>query len=161
MQKAILFACALSPVFALIVSLWPLEPVAIRLSCAVFALIFAPLILVCRSRRNAVIGLAAIVFLVSVAVSNWPMRMAYGVSRPAFDQVASQIRNGDAPQTPCTIGLFRIQRAEVYYNNVVCLWTDDDSRGSTGFVQCGPVDPPFNLWSHVPLDESWQFIAED
>ena len=87
--------------------------------------------------------------------------MAFAFSRRSFDQVASQLVAGTAPQTPGRIGLFFIEKAEVNRQGIVCLWTDNDPAGPNGFVQNSNPDVTFNLWSKLRLDETWHFIAED
>ena len=114
-----------------------------------------------RSHRLLFAGIASIAILLSVMTSNWPLHAAYVLSRPSFDRVAAEIRDGNSPGSPRRVGLFRIQKAEVSHNGVVCLWTDVDPSGYSGFVQHGANDLPFNLWSHTQLDDSWQFIKED
>jgi hypothetical protein len=82
------------------------------------------------------------------------------MSRSALDQAANDVRTGNVPDVPVRVGSFWVRKAEVQHD-VVCLWTDVKWSGYTGLVQCPPEEPPFNLWSHVPLDASWQFISED
>ncbi len=157
----LLIAIGAPPFLAILASLWPLEPIALVLTCTLLGLGTVVAVLFVRSTRHLFAGTAALAMLLSVATSNWPLQAAYTLSRPSFDRVAAQVRAGDPPSTPCLIGLFRIRKAEVSHNGIVCLWTDDDPAGPTGFVQTGPDDLPFNLWSHTPLDNSWQFISED
>ena len=146
---------------AVVMSLWPIEWYLLALMCLILLFAVLGILLFSSSRAQLCIGTLAAVFLISIATTNWPLRVAYSVSRPSFDRVASQIRAGEAITTPCFVGMFRIQKAEINYTNTVCLWTDDDLAGHTGFVQCSPVAPPFNLWGHTGLDDSWQFITED
>jgi hypothetical protein len=82
------------------------------------------------------------------------------MSRGAFDAIAQRVRAGEQMK-PQRIGLVTIRKAEVYYNGIVCLWTDLNPSGYTGFVQCAPDSMPFNLWSMIRLDARWQFISED
>ena len=157
----LLVAFAGAAVVAILASLWPLDPIALALTSTLLGLGAIVAILFVRSLHHLFAGITALAVLLSVVTSNWPLQAAYVLSRTSFDRVAEQVRAGDPPDTPCFIGLFRIRKAEVYRNGIVCLWTDDDSGGPTGFVQTGPHDLPFNLWSHTPLDNSWQFISED
>lgn len=117
-----------------------------------------------ETRPVRVRGIASIAVLVSVGLTHWPLRVAYAISRGAFDDAARRIRAGESLQTPTRLGLFTIREAELGGNwnaQVACFWTDLDSSGKTGFVQCGDGEPPFNLWSHLPLGDGWQLIAED
>ena len=99
--------------------------------------------------------------LASVAVTQWPLRIAYSLSRSAFDAAAQSVRDGKELALPRRVGLFTIRKAEVSYSGIVCLWTRPAAGGNTGFVQCGRDHVPFNLWSMVKLDNGWQFISED
>lgn len=108
--------------------------------------------------------LMSILLLVSVGVTHWPLRAAFAISRGSFDQTAQRIGAGDSLPTPVHVGLFTIRKAELggdLHAPIACLWTDLASAGKTGFVRCGDADPPFNLWSSLPLSDGWQFIVED
>jgi hypothetical protein len=99
--------------------------------------------------------------IASVAAWQWPLRASYRLSQLAFDSLAQRVRAGEYIQMPRRVGLFEIQKAEVAYNGVVCLWTEPSASGNTGFAQCPRDYVPFNLWSLVKLDDHWQFISED
>jgi hypothetical protein len=105
--------------------------------------------------------LCCLVILVSVAVTHWPMRVGYALSRDAFDVIAEHVRAGEQITTPKRVGPFIIRRVAISENGIVCLWTYPRPGGSAGFVQCRRDYVPFNLWSHVALDDHWQFIGED
>ena len=105
--------------------------------------------------------LACLALIVSVAVSNWPLRITVAAARDRFESLAQQLRAGEAVETPLRAGIFTIRGAELSEHGIVCLWTSPDPSGSKGFVQCGRDFVPFNLWSHTPLDGGWQLIAED
>ena len=160
-RRYFLIAIAAPSFLAVLASLWPLEPIALTLTCTALGLATLIALPFVRSLRHLFAVITTIAILLSVATSDWPLHAAYALSRPSFDHVADHVRAGTPPTTPCLIGLFRIRKAEVSENGIVCLWTDDEARGPTGFVQCGPDDLPFNLWSHARLDDSWQFISED
>jgi hypothetical protein len=145
----------------MLASLWPVEPIALTLTCTLLGLVTLVTFFGIQSLRQWFAGITTVAILLSVATSNWPLKTAYGLSRRSFDRAAAQVRAGNPPRTPCWIGVFRIRKAEVYHNGIACLWTDDDPGGPCGFVQHGSDDLPFNLWSHMRLDDSWQFIAED
>lgn len=142
-------------------SLFTIEPVGLGLLCCLLAIPVVFGVFSVRSQTQFVAGLVAIATLISIAWLNWPLRLVYRLHRQAFDRVAQQVRAGQAPRTPFRIGIFRITATEVNWANVVCLWTDPRSSGSTGFIQHGPENLPVNLWSHTPLDQSWQFVSED
>ena len=108
------------------------------------------------------IAIVCLVVFVSVPVTNWPLRLAFKLSRTSFDKIASALQGGKTFPEAVQVGLFRIKRAEVYkLNGRICLWTDLDPAGKTGFTKSPINDVPFNLWSIIELNEDWQFISED
>jgi hypothetical protein len=117
-----------------------------------------------EARTVRIRSLMSILVLASVGLTHWPLRAAYAISRSSFDDAARRIRAGEPIRTPTRIGLFTICEAELgrnFHAQVACFWTDLDPAGKTGFVQCGEGEPPFNLWSSLPLGDGWQLIAED
>jgi hypothetical protein len=115
-----------------------------------------------RSAYPAALGTATILtIIVSVTLTQWPLRITYSLSRSAFDSVAQTILEGKELSMPQRVGLFVVRKAEVSHDGIVCLWTKPAPGGNTGFVQCKRSHVPFNLWSMVKLDDGWQFIAED
>ncbi|MEL6401876.1 MAG: hypothetical protein AAFR26_22810 [Cyanobacteria bacterium J06626_4] len=168
-------AIALPPTLLILLSLKPLEIIALWLlgglaaaflTVVIMALLTLPTLRTQkRFQRQAVVSL---VIVVSIMMSNWPLRIAYAFSRPAFDQVAEQVMVGETPTTPRRIGWFRVARIEapgsaaneIDYHGLR-LWTGIHPHGNSGFVRSSPDDLRFNLWSHFKLDETWQFIAED
>src|SRR5437870_4867916 len=116
----------------------------------------------CRPVSIILLGpLLCLAAIISVAVTHWPLRVTYSLHRRAFDSLAQRVRAGEDVTSPRRVGVFTIRRAELYYNGIVCLWTDPQPAGNTGFVQCGRDHVPFSLWSIVRLDDGWQFISED
>ncbi|MEM7796385.1 MAG: hypothetical protein AAF579_18280 [Cyanobacteria bacterium P01_C01_bin.118] len=163
---------ALPPVLLLLLSLKPLEIHSIRLA-GIFAVVFLLMALMVMptlrsQKRLRQQTTAALAIVVSIIVFNWPLRVAYGFSRPAFDQVTEQVMASETLKTPRRIGWFKIKRIEAPGNapngidyQGLRLWTDIHPSGKTGFVQSSPDNLRFNLWSHFKLDETWQFISED
>lgn len=160
-RSSIVFVIVAAPLLSILASLWPLEPIILAMACIVLSLAILATLPFVRSLRLLFAGITTLAVLLSVMTSNWPIRAAFALTRKSFDQMAAQVLAGTPPQTPCRIGLFRIEKAEIYHNGVARLWTDDDSGGSTGFVKYGNDDLPFNLWSHLRPDDSWHLIRED
>jgi len=175
-QKVIVWvAIALPPTLMVVLSLAPFDIAAIWFF-GVLALSFLLLLLAAlrwvpalrpqkRLWRQAT---AAMLLVVSIMVFNWPLRIGYAFSKPAFNQVAEQVKAGNIPDTPRRVGWFLIEEIDapnyvinIIGHDVVCLWTDVHPFGNTGFVQHGPDNLPFNIWTHFKLDNTWQFIAED
>lgn len=165
-------AIALPPTLLILLSLKPLEINSIRL-VGCFAAVFLAMALMVisalqspkRFRRQMAVSLALVA---SITVFNWPLRVAYIFSRPAFDQVTEQVMAGETIETPQRIGWFRVERVEApgpapngIDQHGLRLWTGVHPAGNTGFVKSSPDDLRFNLWSHFKLDDTWQFIAED
>ena len=165
-------AIALPPTLLILLSLKPLEINSIRLLGCLAAVFLALALMVIstlqsqkRFRRQAIASLALVV---SITIFNWPLRIAYRFSRPAFDRVTEQVMAGETIETPRRIGWFRVERVEapgLAANGIdhhgLRLWTGVYPNGNTGFVQASPDNLRFNLWSHFKLDNTWQFIAED
>jgi hypothetical protein len=103
----------------------------------------------------------SLAIMISVAATQWPLRVTYALARNAFDAFAQRIRAGEQITTPARVGLFTIRHAELSRDGIVCLWTHPNSGGSNGFVQSPRDYVFFNLWSSVALDDRWQFISED
>jgi hypothetical protein len=117
---------------------------------------------VCARWINGLSALACLAVFVSVPLTHWPLRLAYKLSRPSFNSVAQSLQSGAKFQQPIRVGLFTIEKAEIYdMNGRICLWTDLNPSGKTGFTKCPPNDVPFNLWSMIELDQDWQFVSED
>jgi hypothetical protein len=109
-------------------------------------------------------AIAAFLIVASVGLTHWPLRLAFAISRGALDDATRRIRAGEPIRTPSRIGLFNVREAELggnWHAHIACFWTDLDPAGKTGFVQCGEGEPPFNLWSNLPLGGGWHLIAED
>jgi hypothetical protein len=115
-----------------------------------------------RRMLSAIVApIAAVAVIISVAATHWPLRASYLLSRSSLEAVARRVRRGEPVAQPMRVGLFNIQRAELSDRGIVCLWTQWNLGGSTGFVQCRRDDVPFNLFAIVRLDHGWQFISED
>ena len=174
-QFLIWSAIALPPTLLILLSIKPLEIIALWLLGGLAAAFLAVVIMALlalpalrsqkRLQRQAMVSL---MIVVSIIMFNWPLRMAYAFSRPAFDQVAEQVAMGETLATPRRIGWFRVKRIEApgpaangIDNHGLRLWTGLHPNGNTGFVKSSPEDLRLNLWSHFQLDETWQLIAED
>lgn len=166
---------ALPPTLLILLSLKPLEIIALWLlgglaaaflTVVIMALLTLPTL---RSQKRLQWQAAvSLMIVVSIIMFNWPLRVAYAFSRPAFDQVAEQVIAGEVLATPRRIGWFRVKRIEApgpaangIDDHGLRLWTGIHPHGNSGFVRSSPDDLRFNLWSHFQLDETWQFIAED
>ena len=133
----------------------------------VTAMVFTILAVLRRLRHHhsivatVVVGFVCISTVISVAVAQWPLRVSYAFAKRHLDTMADKMHAGDTLPMPHRAGLLLIQSAELSNRGIVCLWTRTHPNGNSGFVQCGPDNIPFNLWSVVKLDPVWQFISED
>lgn len=99
--------------------------------------------------------------ILSVIITHWPLRIALGLSFPAFETLAEQVRTSGTAIRNRKAGMFLIREAEVSRHGIPCLWLDMDPTGYTGFVRCSEDALPFNAWSRIKLNEHWQLISED
>ncbi|MEO1591700.1 MAG: hypothetical protein AAFU71_10460 [Cyanobacteria bacterium J06632_22] len=161
----LIFVQSLAP--ADIAYIWLFGGIAtVFLLCLIAALSLIPVLAAQRRfRRPATVAIALIL---SIMVFHWPLRLAYAFSRPAFNQIAAQVTAGETIATPQRVGWFWIEEIALpehlfsyAEDGIVCLWTGVHPFGNTGFVQTTSDNLPFNLWTHLKLDNTWQFIAED
>ena len=117
-----------------------------------------------RNQRNRkewmAIGIS-VILCVSILISEWPLRIAYMLSRSAMEQAAANLKAGEPWNGPQRLGVIYVRQAELNARGTVCFWTDLDPSGRTGFVQCPAPKAEFNLWSRISLDGGWQLISED
>jgi hypothetical protein len=113
-------------------------------------------------KMRPLIVIACLAIFVSVPITNWPLRVSFKLWRSSFDKIASSLQTGKTFPKPIQVGFFSVKKAEVYkLNGKICLWTNLDPAGKTGFTKCPINDVPFNLWSIIHLDKEWQFVSED
>jgi hypothetical protein len=117
-----------------------------------------------RKQRSAVVlavGGVLTVMLLSTFGTYWPLHASFLLAHQRLEELAARVGAGKTVTLPTRAGPFQIRAAEIHESGIVCLWTDLAPSGKTGFVRTAPDHVPFNLWSHVPLDERWQYISED
>lgn len=167
--KIIARACTVVILLPITVSaIWLEDSIVFLASLAAGALaVVAAIVTVVVGRRSRKIVAAALCALplslagiTSVAIWNWPLRLAFIISQPALEELAADVTNGRVI-TNKRAGLFFIQRAELVRAGIPCLWVDTDPAARTGFVETRTAVLPFNLWSVISLSEQWQLISED
>lgn len=116
-----------------------------------------------RTVSRQALALAMFLLIVgSIVETQWPLRLAFAISRPSLDQLAEQIREHGRIREQRRAGLFVVRTSQVTADGVVCLWTEPDPWGNTGFVKCAPERAQrFNLWSTLQLSDDWQLVSED
>lgn len=109
------------------------------------------------------VGILCLSINLSSAIFQWPARLSYAASRPSLEKIATEVRSGRSLSVPRRAGLLVVQRAEIRRGDVVCLWTDFQPGGNSGFVACDAerAEREFNLFDRLSLDDRWQFIIED
>jgi hypothetical protein len=114
-----------------------------------------------RRLRPVLAGAVALTVVTTVSATAWPLRLTHALSRPALDRLAVAVQAGQRPSGDVRAGFFVIKQAEISRKGVVCLWTDLNPVGRTGFVRCPADALPGNLWSSIQLDEQWHLVSED
>jgi len=105
----------------------------------------------------------------SMAITLWPLRIAFLVSKPAFDRLAFRIARGENIQWPEFAGLYRVIGSEVEPTNQnIGLVIDSNASGRSGFVRLrlGNLEekrrgPFFNLDYDIPMGQGWCYQVED
>jgi hypothetical protein len=167
MKRTILIAGAIAFLAAVFLSVFMREGSMILLCSMVvglFAVAFA-LAGCIRSRRprwhTLSLWLVPAAVFVSISCSHLPLRLVFRLHRAEFDRVATLIEKGTPPAVPFWIGPFRItmvgRRGD---SGTPYVATNTEKSEIDGFVR-HPEGHGFNLWSWIPLDESWSYIAED
>ena len=162
-----LLAFGLAVVCGVSISLWLLEPFKLALLSAMVvagglggAVAHGAARKQGRLARTVLLSLPWLLFG-AVCWSQAPLRLAFLAYRPQFEQVARSIETGREPQTPLTIGPFRIVAVgRRYGTGTPYLATVGPPGDLEGFVR-DPAGRGFNLWSCVRLNDHWSFVSED
>lgn len=80
-----------------------------------------------------------------------------------MDQFADAVKGGSNIALPGRVGAFVISKTEIGPGEIVCLWTDTNPSGPSGFVRCSPehARDSFALWAYVSLNDEWQLVFLD
>lgn len=116
-----------------------------------------------RKHRTMLTATACFAFLLTTALTQWPLSLAFRLSHPALERLAGRVAAGEKPPAQWA-GVFFVRQTEINRSGVVCLWLDLDPAGYTGFVHCpaDSVDGKFApLWSKRSMDAHWQIVTED
>jgi hypothetical protein len=100
--------------------------------------------------------------------TQWPLRLAFLATRPAFERVANQIAAGRSVSFPRWVGPFLLAHSAVDpVSGNVGLSIDQNLVGRSAFVRVGRGDPhdrtgPFP-WDNlcVDLGWGWEYRADD
>ena len=113
-------------------------------------------------RRAGWLGVVLVFALLpaSMPVTNWPIRLAFLVSRPALDGLADRVVTGAAVEFPRWAGAFQIKgvEAEPQPNSTVALLLGGSIRPTslsrTTSANHGPLNEP---WFEIDLSPAWRF----
>ncbi|MBN1341139.1 MAG: hypothetical protein JXQ73_00565 [Phycisphaerae bacterium] len=100
----------------------------------------------------------------SVPVTQWPLRLVFAAYRSKLDHVAELVRTGGKTGQRENVGPFTIRMAEVNRVGAICLWTDLNPAGYTGFMKCSPALVARQnalFWSVTHLDGEWYLVEMD
>jgi hypothetical protein len=126
-------------------------------------------------RRSPLLAWALVLMVailpLTMALGQWPFRLAFLASKPALDRLADQVVVGQASRGPVRAGLFRIVRSSIDSSSGnVGLIINPDPSGRGGFVRyrLDPSTPrgrrngPFyNLNFELQLCDRWRYECED
>lgn len=106
------------------------------------------------------IGLASLL-TASVVFTRWPIRLGPVLYHSEFRALADSVAAGHSFTSPRQIGPFTFQQGQVE-RGFVCLWTDLDPKGRSGFIRgVATSGIPFNAWSVAATGSEWHFLIED
>jgi len=158
---------ALTPASAVYLSAAAYDTFAVLIwSVLIAPAIFLGVALACGTmpalRLWAMFGSAVAVAL-SVALTHWPLRLTFAVSRPALERLADRLEAGETVSSPQWAGLFYVRKAEINHGGMPCLWLNLEPNGYTGFARPsdGIAIGKYNDWSDYPLWQKWHLISED
>jgi hypothetical protein len=80
--------------------------------------------------RMRMIGLASVALLLSVAFTDWPLRVSFAFHRPALEVHARKFLAGETVTTPTTFGLFTVMEVKYHQGNVGYQLTGDGGGGT-------------------------------
>jgi hypothetical protein len=100
--------------------------------------------------------------------TQWPLRLAFVVTRPSLDRLADQVAAGQNVSFPRWVGPFRLAGSAVDgVSGNVGLMIDANPSGPSGFVRISPGVPPESTgpfrWDNllVHLGWGWEYREED
>ncbi len=105
----------------------------------------------------------------SMVFQNWPMRLAFLVSRPAFDRLADRIEAGESPRWPVYAGLFQVSGIARGHSGTpnTALTIGANPNGNTWFVRSSTptssltVPPQVFVSEKLTADGRWWHQEED
>ncbi len=114
--------------------------------------------------RSLVIVLAGLP--ASMAVTLWPLHLAFEPARPGFDRLADQVAAGSPVAFPRQVGVYLIVGAKFDPTNPrnVALFIDANPSGPSGFARTASGSRNGLIGSSnyaIPLGGGWEYRDED
>lgn len=160
---------ALCFVYALIggdpLVLWALAALVspLLLPLVIFVVVFAVVPAMRLRRAERVRALLAVVLLVSVVWSYWPMRITFFLCcKSEFEEIVRQVQSGQTPALPQRVGMFEVRSVEQHWGNTG-VQVSGGAAGGTHVVKRAPGSP--RVWVNtnweVYLGDGWYYVYED
>ena len=105
--------------------------------------------------RTRLIGLASVALLLSVAFTDWPLRVSFAFHRPALEVHARKFLAGETVTTPTTFGLFTVIEVTYHQGNVGYQLTGG-AGGGTFLV----LKDPSNEFVWINTNWEWALGAD-
>lgn len=106
---------------------------------------------------RAVAAASAVVALVAIPFTLWPLRLVLPVSRPTLEALADRAEAGLPLDLPAQAGLLRVVKVDLVGG--VLLVTSPDPSGSVGLARCEP-SPGGEPWG-TDVGGGWQLVQQD
>lgn len=104
-----------------------------------------------------IIGVS-IAVTVTTCATQWPLHLAYRISKASLNTLAQSIRTGTPVKTPYTAGLFTVVETDIVGSKVF-LYLDKDKGEPLVFIQGTTNDISSQVGDHgvIVLDKNWYF----
>ena len=165
-----LCACVLAAGAVIGAAIGVADPMILWLACLLaspFILLLLGIVAVSAipaGRRTRCLAVSAVLLLLSVALTPWPLRITFELHRGSFDRAAAAYRvNPAAGPAPARIGVFRILAVSQHHSGNVGFQLTGSSGGGVFLVNRGPgsVWTWYNTNWVRNLGGGWLLVEED
>ena len=178
-------------IFSIALSFFEFEYICVTMFCwtmlIVTSVVFAVRLAVSKvSLAHIFIVQLYIACFLSIAISHWPLRLKFAISRPALTRFVDTYESDGTNLPPQWIGLFYVKRVDTdRYDDCIWLITVDDPNGPRGLLYrqtarplAGtkhvshrfddddlPIHDPansvhLNEWFGMSLENKWRYTDE-
>lgn len=146
---------------ATVLSFLAFDPLIYKLITFAMSVLMLPLVIMTliprvETRfRTRLIGLASVALLLSVAFTDWPLRVSFAFHRPALEVHARKFLAGETVTTPTTFGLFTVIEVTYHQGNVGYQLTGG-AGGGTFLV----LKDPSNEFVWINTNWEWALGAD-